>query len=126
MDPIVSIGILCYLKHRHYLLNKRVEHMKDTFTIINNVKERIEKTTSIPVYYILFLFILFLIWQPEYIDFINATKWVPMPIQHLLLGFANFIYAKLAIIMTTLIIALTSLHLAFLKTNFFYDLFFFK
>src|SRR5699024_634513 len=77
---------------------------KEVFENIKDIREWSEKIINIPIHYILFLIILFLVWKPKYIVMLEAESWLPKPLQRFMLGLVNEIYSNIFVIIIVLVI----------------------
>ncbi|PIC94687.1 hypothetical protein CSV69_15370 [Sporosarcina sp. P26b] len=81
--------------------------------IISTYKEYVKfsnENINIPIHYIIFLISMFLMYNPSYIDLINANSWVPSNIRDILLGVFDLIYSNIFLIYIVLMILFTSIY----------------
>lgn len=91
--------------------------MGDIINHIKDVKKYSEGRLNIPFNYVVFLFTLLLVWQPDYIELIGAPRWVPASIKIILLDLANSIYSNYFLIFITSVGVLIILILLLDNTN---------
>ena len=80
--------------------------IKSLIDQINEVKKLTADRMNIPLTYILFLLVCFLMWKPEYVSMINIFSWLPTNIGKIILTTSYLVYTNLIPILITLLILL--------------------
>lgn len=97
--------------------------MKSLIENIKEAKKLSEGAIKIPIHYLIFIFTLLLVWQPDYVNLIAASSWVPENIKKILLNIVNLIYHNIVPIILVLVIIFIVLSILTFFTNIFDKIF---